>query len=202
MNSPKRIAANRRNAARSTGPRTPEGKSRSRFNALKHGRAAKLPVLPGEDAEAYQGRLDAWTAALKPRDDRERALVEQAARACWQLERAELIQEAILTERIRVAVAENPQLGEAQAAALAFDDSDEGERMRQYQLARTRAINRALHALLKERRARGSEPPAAPLPAGLESTPAPPETRAPRDPSAPRSDDDRIGPTVPTGGDA
>jgi hypothetical protein len=54
----------------------------------------------------------------------------QAARACWQLERAVLIQEAILTERIRVAVAENPQLGEDQAAALAFDQSDEGERWR------------------------------------------------------------------------
>lgn len=37
MATEKQIAANRRNATRSTGPRTPEGKERSRMNALRHG---------------------------------------------------------------------------------------------------------------------------------------------------------------------
>src|SRR5262249_37321313 len=109
MITPKRAAANRRNAERSTGPKTPEGKNRSRFNALKLGMAAKLPVLPGEDAEAYQARIETWTADLRPRNDVERDLVQRAARASWQLERAVFIQAVILTERIRAEASDDAQ---------------------------------------------------------------------------------------------
>ena len=42
--SPARLAANRLNAQKSTGPRTEEGKSRSRANALKHGLCASVVV--------------------------------------------------------------------------------------------------------------------------------------------------------------
>src|SRR5947207_5604298 len=78
MTKPDRAEINRRNAQKSTGPKTPEGKSRSRFNALKHGLTAKTVVLPGEDADAFQGRLDAWTVDLAPRNDLEQGLVERA----------------------------------------------------------------------------------------------------------------------------
>jgi hypothetical protein len=37
---PKALAARRRNAQRSTGPRTPRGKARASLNAFKHGRRA------------------------------------------------------------------------------------------------------------------------------------------------------------------
>ena len=72
-----RAAINRRNAQKSTGPRTPEGKSRSRFNALKHGMTAKTLVLPGEDADVLQQRIEAWTSDLQPQNEVEQFLVER-----------------------------------------------------------------------------------------------------------------------------
>lgn len=53
MTSLKRIEANRRDPAKSTGPTTHESKCLSRCNALKHGLAARFPVLPGEEAQVY-----------------------------------------------------------------------------------------------------------------------------------------------------
>ena len=82
---PDRAAINRRNAARSTGPRTPEGKSRSRLNALKHGLTARTPVLPGEDAEAHQARIETFVTSLEPRNELEQYLAEEAAQASWQM---------------------------------------------------------------------------------------------------------------------
>ena len=61
MTSERKIEANRRNAQRSTGPKTEEGKDKVRLNALKHGLCAETIVLPHEDADAYQQRLDDWT---------------------------------------------------------------------------------------------------------------------------------------------
>ena len=89
MTTPRQIEANRRNAQKSTGPRTAEGKDRSRFNGVTHGMTAKFDVLPGEDGAALTGRIDAWTADFRPRNQLERDLVERAARLSWKLERVE-----------------------------------------------------------------------------------------------------------------
>ena len=86
--SPARLDANRANARKSTGPRTEQGKARSRLNALTHGLTATIPVLPGEDADALANRRAAWTEALQPRDAVELYLVETAVAASWALDRA------------------------------------------------------------------------------------------------------------------
>jgi hypothetical protein len=51
--SERRLAANRANAQKSTGPRTPEGKSRSALNATRHGILSQVLHLPEEELEAY-----------------------------------------------------------------------------------------------------------------------------------------------------
>ena len=95
---PTRAEINRRNAQRSTGPKSQAGKERSRFNALKHGCRARLPILPGEDPDAYQDRLDAWIDKFQPRDAVETYMVERAVHASWQLDRADRAEVAAMVE--------------------------------------------------------------------------------------------------------
>ncbi len=90
MATPRQIAANRRNASRSTGPRTPQGKIRSAQNASSHGcRAATLILATlGETKAEYQTHLQSQIDSYKPKDDHQRALVETIAEAKWRIFRA------------------------------------------------------------------------------------------------------------------
>ena len=83
----KQIEANRRNAQRSTGPKTPEGKAKVRFNALVHGRRAESAVLPGENQNAFNQLLADHMSAWKPQDEMEKSLVEQIAVNQWKMAR-------------------------------------------------------------------------------------------------------------------
>ena len=66
MATPKQTAANRRNAQRSTGPRSDDGKARAAMNNFKHGIYAKSPIAPGEDPAQHQALRDAYTARFNP----------------------------------------------------------------------------------------------------------------------------------------
>jgi hypothetical protein len=63
MSSLKQIEANRCNALKSTGPTTPEGKQRSRCNAVRHGLTAETIIATLEDSEDYE----AFEDSLVPR---------------------------------------------------------------------------------------------------------------------------------------
>ena len=52
--------------SRGGGPTSPQGKLRSRMNAIKHGMTASIPVLPGEDHDAFRRRVDDFIDALRP----------------------------------------------------------------------------------------------------------------------------------------
>ena len=113
-----RAAINRRNAQKSTGPRTPEGKGRSRFNAVKHGMTAKTLVLPGEDADVLQQRIEAWTTDLQPQNEVEQFLVERSVQFSWQLERADRAELARLSSLIHCVPAAAASRQQEEAAAL------------------------------------------------------------------------------------
>src|SRR3982750_4131324 len=105
MTSEARIAANRRNAQHSTGPRTAEGKAKSRYNAVKHGLRSRSDdlVLPHEDPAELEAKIGRWVEQLAPRNEPERDLVEQAARLSWMLRRAQRHEAALLSRRVRKA---------------------------------------------------------------------------------------------------
>ena len=85
--SAKQFRANRRNAQRSTGPRTEEGKAASARNATTHGAFCADLLLPGEDAEALLALKRGIDAALSPGDAIERELADRIAATQWRLRR-------------------------------------------------------------------------------------------------------------------
>ena len=93
--SEKRVAANRINATKSTGPRTPEGKANSRLNALTHGLTAQTAVLPGEDREALELLAASLMKQLDPRGVVQRLIAERIVALAWKLRRAARAEEAV-----------------------------------------------------------------------------------------------------------
>jgi hypothetical protein len=95
MTSLKQIEANRRNAIKSTGPTTPEGKERSRRNAVRHGLTAETVIAALEDPEDYQAFEAAIIADYGAESAVERELVLRLASVLWRLRRAIGIETAL-----------------------------------------------------------------------------------------------------------
>jgi len=84
----RQIEANRRNARKSTGPTTEEGKQRSRCNAIRHGLTAETVIGALEDAEDYKAFEAAIIADYEAQSAVERELVLRLASLLWRLRRA------------------------------------------------------------------------------------------------------------------
>src|SRR3954466_10620235 len=94
--SDRRTVANRRNARKSTGPRSPEGKSRSALNAVKTGCFARTPLLPGEEPGELEGFVGEIIEDLSPANAVERDLAERVAGLSWRRRRLWRAEEEIL----------------------------------------------------------------------------------------------------------
>jgi hypothetical protein len=87
MSSSARIAANRRNALHSTGPRTVAGKLVVAQNAVRHGVFAHLPVVPGETESDWQAHREVILHSLTPVGSLEVNMAERVALILWRLAR-------------------------------------------------------------------------------------------------------------------
>ena len=94
----------------STGPRTPEGKDKSKYNAVKHGIFSKVILLKGEPRIVFDALVDGLFNDLHPKGTLEEILVEKLAILLWRYRR--LIVAEAKTERL------SPKKRKANSSAL------------------------------------------------------------------------------------
>ncbi|MBK9171349.1 MAG: hypothetical protein IPM24_28380 [Bryobacterales bacterium] len=95
------IAANRRNAQHSTGPRTPEGKAASSRNAAVAGLFSRHLVLTGvEDPAEFKALLDGLLEDFQPQTAHQQILVTRYARQLWLSQRIARMEFAVAQSQI------------------------------------------------------------------------------------------------------
>jgi len=126
--SPARLAANRRNALKSTGPRTAAGKERSRANAVKHGLTGEGVAIPTEDVAIIAGRFEALRDELAPRTVLGGILVKRVAMLSVRLDRSASQETSALAERVEHAgeAFDEARMAEVQRLVVLLDDDPAG----------------------------------------------------------------------------
>ena len=130
------ILANRQNSAKSTGPRTPEGKERSRANALKHGLCAVVCVP--EDIETIQRRSTEFFDTLKPQNQIHVWMVDQAALASIRIDRSQRME-----RRVRDKISLRAEL--TWDDDRRFEAEDKGRSLSKEPTATVEALRRTAH---------------------------------------------------------
>ena len=179
--SPAKLEANRRNALKSTGPQSANGKRNVRLNALKHGLLAKETVITTgefqEDRRAFDDAREDFVQHYQPSGPVEEMLVDRIVNCYWRLSRAaraERGQIAIQTtdtiawERKypkRPSTEENNQL---LVAVLSIPEQRAQSNLLAYENSIERQLYRALNQLERIQRQRLGE--LIPAPAALDVT--------------------------------
>ena len=145
--SSRKLAANRANAQKSSGPVTPAGKANSASNSRKHGLTGRFTVMPGENQEAFDNLFEQFMQDEKPVGSVEVELVRKMAEYTWLRERAARCQEACF-----VVMPQTPEQAENDEAEVRV--RPELERYLRYQSHHDRAYQRAAAELLKRQKER------------------------------------------------
>jgi len=182
MSSPARVRANRRNAQKSTGPRTDAGKSHSCMNALQSGIHAESHIIRGEDPAGLDRLAADYHAEFHPATPRQRDLVDAIVDNEWKIRRLRYLESEIWQEQLEIQDKTTPS--RTNHLAMAFDLIENRlERLQRRLHAYERSTQRALkelHALqLKQSEPDApigfvpSDSPAAPPATAPDASPAP-----------------------------
>ena len=177
MATERQIAANRLNAERCTGPKTPEGKAVVSQNAVTHGLTCYGGLLPGENPEDFSDLSARVLAELSPDSAIEIELAEQIASLLWRLRRIPAFEVVLLAwanaaceqSLFLVAPPRFSANGQRPPGGLkdildfgrsldAFLQGDAGGKLTRYETALRRQLAASMAELrqMQERRAQGS----------------------------------------------
>jgi hypothetical protein len=172
--SDKQIQANRHNARKSTGPKTPNGKTRVSRNAIKHGLLARQIVLQDDDPQENPADLDRLVDELRdhfaPEGPLERLLLERIAVCYWRLRRAYRFEaQAIHDHRTGAA---NPAAQifrqmtgtESGPTTHALPTKSDLDKLLRYETMIDRELNRTMAQLFRLRHSHRPESPATEIP--------------------------------------
>jgi len=125
--------ANRENARRSTGPRTPAGKARSAANRTTHALTGRHAILPTETPADFDNLLARLSEEWDPQTETESQQVELIAQQWWRLLRIARLETAAFTVPLEI------------RHRLAL--TDEVERISRYEVRIRRAYHQAIETL-------------------------------------------------------
>ena len=159
--SEKQLIANRANAQKSTGPRTPAGKRQSSRNATRHGLLARALLIDGESPEAFNELLASLQKEFEPNTPTEYTLVDNLAAAQWRRLRLWTMESSGISHDMRRRQNAGETTGQTAGqsedsptrAMIAMRSSGDRtsplEIVRRYETALDRQHHRALRALMQ-----------------------------------------------------
>jgi hypothetical protein len=125
MISEKQLEANRRNAQRSTGPRTEEGKKVSALNARRHNLTGQVTAMTDADRLMHDAFSASIVENLAPEGAMEIQLAQRIATDSWRLNRASAIEDNLFalghSAKSDEIETEDPEIHAALTAAKVFD---------------------------------------------------------------------------------
>ena len=187
------LAANRRNAQQSTGPRSAAGKAQSAQNATTHGLLSRRVLLPDEDPDAWAVDREQLLAYLVPVGPLETLLAERIVELAWRLRRMGAAEAGFLRAQIFSAQERRlrldphshdtalhplpPEATEPSRALLAQRDQEENNlgravassidvltKLSRYEVRLERSLHKTVDQLARAQDARQRRAPRGPLP--------------------------------------
>lgn len=110
-----RLAANRENAQKSSGPKTPEGKAISSLNAVKCGLTGANVLFATDDVARYHAHIKSYEIQFQPVGPEEYALVQSIADIRWRLNRIPGLELTILAMGSLKVIEELPHFAQPEA---------------------------------------------------------------------------------------
>jgi hypothetical protein len=191
MRTAKQIAASRANGQKSRGPTTPEGKAKSRYNALKHGIHAESQVMFDETAEDLAELAAELHGQYSPADSTERFLVDSLISNEWRLRRLRRVEADLWQTGVDAYLTEHTEIERATSGDAFSLSGTAFERLQRITNCCERNYHRALKTLMASQVARAHTQP----------TPQPEEsTTASESPGSFRNNPQNPAPFTPSGG--